>query len=214
MAASRPEDAVGVCCRPPASPRSSPRQRVDRGVSDHPKWPLGLPSLRPRTWSLTPPLKGCWRPVSAPVSPLEAAENSTRDLRENLMDFSAALFTVVPAFGLERLTPRGEPRQRAVVGAKSGALNVVQSRPTVVNQCPRGVSRSRIRHGASDFRAETQKRSSGRRFVPSADSALAARAGSGGVSNPPVWTGCRPRPRPGGLLTPRCPRRNARGFSL
>jgi hypothetical protein len=32
-----------------------------------------------------------------------------------------------------------------------------------------------------------------------------------GVSNPPVWTGCRPRPRPGGLLTPRGPCRDARG---
>jgi hypothetical protein len=28
------------------------------------------------------------------------------------------------------------------------------------------------------------------------------------VSNPPVWTGCRPRPLPGGLLAPRCPCRN------
>ena len=35
-----------------------------------------------------------------------------------------------------------------------------------------------------------------------------------GREQPPVWTGCRPRPRPGGLLTPRCPGRNARGFSL
>jgi len=63
------------------------RQWLFRGVSDHPKWPLGLPSLRPAMWSLTP-LKGCRRPRASTVSPLEAAVNSTRNLRENLMDFS------------------------------------------------------------------------------------------------------------------------------
>lgn len=43
----------------------SGRQQQYRGVSDHPKWPLGLPSLRPARWSLTPPLRGCWRQVLA-----------------------------------------------------------------------------------------------------------------------------------------------------
>jgi hypothetical protein len=51
------------------------------------------------------------------VSPLEAAVNSTCNLREQLDGFLDALFTLVPAFGFERLTPRGGPRQRAVVGA-------------------------------------------------------------------------------------------------
>ena len=32
--------------------------------------------------------RGCWRPVSAPSVGLEAAVNSTRKLRKNLMDFS------------------------------------------------------------------------------------------------------------------------------
>jgi hypothetical protein len=45
------------------------RQQQYPGVSDHAKWPLGLLSLRPRTWSLTPRLKGVGarvRAISAP----------------------------------------------------------------------------------------------------------------------------------------------------
>ena len=44
------------------------RQQEYRGVSDHAKCPLGLPSLRPRTWSLTPRLKGVGGGVRA-ISP-------------------------------------------------------------------------------------------------------------------------------------------------
>ena len=51
------------------------------------------------------------------VSPVEAAVNSTRNLRENLMDFSTLFSLWSRLFGSERLTPRGGPRQRAVVGA-------------------------------------------------------------------------------------------------
>ena len=61
---------------------------------------------------------------------------------------------------------------------------------------------------------EREEHCCGRRFVPAAGQRSQPWLSLGGVSNPPVWTGCRPRPRPGGLLTPRCPRRNARGFSL
>ena len=50
---------VGRRTVPPAWWRhcSNGRQQQSRGVSDHAKWPLGLPSLRPRMWSLTPRLK-------------------------------------------------------------------------------------------------------------------------------------------------------------
>ena len=46
--------------------RRSGRQEQHRGVSDHPEWPLGLPSLRPATWSLTPPLKSVGAQCPAP----------------------------------------------------------------------------------------------------------------------------------------------------
>ena len=62
-------------------------------------------------------LKECWRPVSARSVRWKRRRIRRRDLSKNLMNFSARLFTVVPASGLEWLTPRGGPRQRAVVGA-------------------------------------------------------------------------------------------------
>ena len=40
------------------------------------------------------------------------------------MDFSTVLFTLVSASGLERLTPRGEPRQSAVVGVGNAKPSV------------------------------------------------------------------------------------------
>ncbi len=109
---------VGRRSVPPAWWRHcrSGRQQQSRGVSDHPKWPLGLPSLRPAMWSLTPPLKGCWRPVPARVSPAGSRGEFDAQSARELDGFLDALFTLVPAFGLERLTPRGGPRQRAVVG--------------------------------------------------------------------------------------------------
>jgi len=88
---------VGRRSMPPAWWRHcrSGRQPQSCGVSDHPKWPLGLPSPRPRTWSLNATLKDCWRPVSAAVGPLEAAKNPVVDLSKNLMNF-AAVFSQWP----------------------------------------------------------------------------------------------------------------------
>jgi hypothetical protein len=102
--------------------------------------PLSLTCRPPRTsgqpWRERPPEMAAWpaKPaghergrsrdaervlasrVSA-VGPLKAAESPTRDLSKNLVNFSAVFSTVVAASRLEWLTPRGEPRQRAVVGA-------------------------------------------------------------------------------------------------
>jgi hypothetical protein len=51
------------------------------------------------------------------VSPVETGGEFDPQPARELNGFLDALFTLVPAFGSERLTPRGEPRQRAVVGA-------------------------------------------------------------------------------------------------
>ena len=74
----------------------SGRQQQYRGVSDHPKWPLGLPSLRPAMWSLTPLLKGCWRPCQHRQSAGSRGEFDAQPARE-LDGFLDALFTLVPA---------------------------------------------------------------------------------------------------------------------
>jgi hypothetical protein len=58
-----------------------------------------------------------WPHRVSTVSSLEAVVYLTRRLTEKLDGFLDALFTVVPAFESERLTPRGGPRQNAVVGA-------------------------------------------------------------------------------------------------
>jgi hypothetical protein len=89
VAARRPRAAS----MPPAwwSHRRSGRQEQHRGVSDHPEWPVGLPSLRPAMWSLTPPLEGLLATRASSVSPVEAWVNSTRNLREILRRFLDAL---------------------------------------------------------------------------------------------------------------------------
>jgi hypothetical protein len=51
------------------------------------------------------------------VSPVETAVNSSRNLRENLMDLSTLFSLWSRLVDTERLTPRGGPRRRAVVGA-------------------------------------------------------------------------------------------------
>jgi hypothetical protein len=124
----------------------SGRQQQSRGVSDHPKWAIRLPSLRPAMWSLTPPLKGCWRPVPAPSVRWKPAVIWTDNLRGTRW-ISRCSFTLVPAFGFERLTPRGGPRQRAVVGAPR-EREVVSRNRWSMNRCPRArlsqVSRRRL----------------------------------------------------------------------
>jgi hypothetical protein len=50
------------------------------------------------------------------VSPGNYGEFDAQPVRE-LDGFVNTLFTAVAALGSERLTPRGEPRQRAAVGA-------------------------------------------------------------------------------------------------
>jgi hypothetical protein len=57
-----------------------------RGVSDHAKWPLGLPSLRPGMWSLTPQLNRLSVSVSAPKVRPVVREDSTRNLENNSMN--------------------------------------------------------------------------------------------------------------------------------
>ena len=76
----------GGFCRPWAAHGRVPRSLRHRGVSDHAKWPLALPSLPPRTWSLTPRLNRPSVSVSAPkVHPL-VREDSTRNLENNSMN--------------------------------------------------------------------------------------------------------------------------------
>jgi hypothetical protein len=51
------------------------------------------------------------------VSPLESGGDFDVQPARELDGFLDALFTAIPALGSERLTPRGGPRQKAVVGA-------------------------------------------------------------------------------------------------
>ena len=199
MAASCPGHAVGALCRRPdftafkdrASDRSS-------GVSDHAKWPLGLPSLRPAIWSLTPQPKGVGAASQHRQSAVSRGEFDPQPQRE-LDGFLDALFTLVLAFGSKRLTPRGEPRQTAVVGVEHRTLNDGPLWRTPVAAATK--SRSRIRFDASSF-----QRMPGA-FGPTAFcavhcSALPARAVTAGVSNPPVLRRLASRGRPGGCSRP------------
>ena len=68
---------------------SNGRDQQSRGVSDHAKWPLALPSLRPRTWSLTPRLNRLSVAVSAPKVQPVVREDSTRNLENNSMNLWA-----------------------------------------------------------------------------------------------------------------------------
>jgi hypothetical protein len=86
------------------SPADSPALQGSRGVSDHPKWPLGLPTLRPQTWSLTPRLRGvggwCRR---RSVRMRENFDAKSSDLR----DFSTGSLHWLSGSDVKRLTPRG-----------------------------------------------------------------------------------------------------------
>ncbi len=68
---------------------SNGRHQQSRGVSDHAKWPLALPSRRPRTWSLTPRLNRL--PVSVSASKIHPLmrEDPARNLENNSMNIWA-----------------------------------------------------------------------------------------------------------------------------
>ena len=71
---------------------------IDRGVSDHPKWPVGLPSLRPAMWSLTPRSKGVGDPRQQRQSGGSRKEFERGTCEENLRDFSDFSFHSGPGF--------------------------------------------------------------------------------------------------------------------
>jgi hypothetical protein len=102
-----PASVVGRRAVPPAWRRRSlcGRQQQSRGVSDHPKWPLGLPSLRPGTWSLTPRLNSLSVSVSAPIVDPLVRENR-RNLENNSMNCSSCLLTLVARALSHSYTPQ------------------------------------------------------------------------------------------------------------
>ena len=98
--------------------------------------PLPEPSPTAIPWRERPPEMAAWpakpaasdvvahataervlAPRASTVSPLDTAGAFDAKPARELDGFLDALFTLVPARGSERLTPRGGPRQRAVVGA-------------------------------------------------------------------------------------------------
>lgn len=88
---------VGRRSVPPAWWRHcrSGRQQQSRGVSDHGKWPHGLPSLRPGTWSLTPRLNRLSVPVSAPKVHPACAGGFDPQSGEELDESLSCLLTLV-----------------------------------------------------------------------------------------------------------------------
>ena len=125
---------AALCAARLVAPPWSGRQLAGGGVSDHPKRPLGVPRPRPATWSLTPPLKGDGAPCRRRHSTGNYGEFDAQPARE-LEGFLDAVFTLVPVLKSERLTPRGGPRQTAVVGALRERQVVSRNRRSM-NRCP------------------------------------------------------------------------------
>ena len=106
------------------------------------------------------------------------------------------------ASSLERLRPRGEPRQNAVVGHRV-------TRRLEGHRCKARPTTSRLLVATSVSRAATCGDSEGR-MTPVRTAFFAGRQcpchgsaqRSGGVSNPPAFRPLPSRGRPGGLLTP------------
>ena len=81
-------------------------------MSDHAKWPLGLPSLlRPAMWSLTPQLKGVGAASQHSQSAASRGEFDPQPQRE-LDGFLDALFTLVVAFDEEGESAKSTDRSQ------------------------------------------------------------------------------------------------------